>query len=135
MFQVSVPNSYRSFEDFVTESFDSEEAVMIVLVLRAAGEPLTTDGLLDRLEQSYRIERDEPRRLAEKRIELRLRDLAARGLVDARADATFRYRAEGPLDTFVAKLADSFASDRAAVDRLIYSIAAKARRVAGAFRL
>jgi hypothetical protein len=131
----AMPDVSASLDHFVIDTFDSEEAVMIVLLMREARAALSAATVLDRLQETYEFSREEPRRLAEKRIELRLLDLVQRGLVQTSDRQMFEYGATGAKDALVGKLAEAFAANRAGINRLIYSTSAKARRVAEAFRL
>ncbi|HEX7829379.1 MAG TPA: hypothetical protein VF787_06965 [Thermoanaerobaculia bacterium] len=125
----------KSFEQFIAESFDSEEAVMIVLVLRDSDVSLSAAHVAERLERDYGVAPEQSPRLGEKRVELRLRDLAARGLVDILADG-YRYRGdEAGVDAHVVHAAELLAARRSDLNRLIYSTSARARRLAEAFRL
>ncbi|HEX7808966.1 MAG TPA: hypothetical protein VF608_09580 [Thermoanaerobaculia bacterium] len=125
----------KSFEQFIAESFDSEEAVMIVLVLRDSDVSLSAAHVAERLERDFGVAPEQSPRLGEKRVELRLRDLAARGLVDILADG-YRYRGdEAGVDAHVAHASELLTARRSDLNRLIYSTSARARRLAEAFRL
>jgi hypothetical protein len=125
----------HGFERFVADNFDSEETVMIVLALRGAP-PLGIGDLLDRLERHFGLLPTEQRRLDEKRIELRLRDLIARELVHLGADGKYRSRAEeAGLAEMIDRLSTEFTTSRRDLNRLIYATSSRARRLAEAFRL
>lgn len=125
----------HDFEQFVADNFDSEEAVMIVLALKGVP-PLGIGDLLDRLERHFGAMPTDQRRVDEKRIELRLRDLAARKLVEVGDDDKYRYRAdEAGLGELMDQLSTEFTTRRRDLNRLIYATASRARRLAEAFRL
>jgi hypothetical protein len=131
-----VPPSNPSYEQFVAETFDSEEAVMIVSVLRSASRALSPGEVLDGLESEYGVRQEEPLRLAEKRVELRMRDLTRSGVVEQIPGGDFRYRGhEAGLDDSVERTIRQLTNDRAALNRLIYSTSSRARRLAEAFRI
>jgi len=125
----------HDFAQFVADAFDSEESVMIMLVLRQAG-GLTAGEVLDRLERDFHVEQTDQRRLAEKRVELRLRDLVARGVVKHGHDNRFSDRTdEAGLTELADRLALEFETRRSQLNRMIYATASRARRLAEAFRL
>jgi hypothetical protein len=121
----------QDLERFIASNFDSEEAVTIVLALRDVSRPLTIGELRDQLEPGA----SEDRRVAEKRLELRLRDLSGK-LVLRDKDGRYRYAGQDSgVHELVGRIADEFANRRAELNRLIYSPASRARRLAEAFRL
>jgi hypothetical protein len=131
-----MPDSDRELERFIGEHFDSEEAVMIVLALRLRGAPLPVTEILQEMEQTFGAVIAVDRLIAAKRIELRLRDLTANGLAEHLEDGAFRYRGEeAGLEPDVARVALAFDARRAWLNRVIYSAASRARRLAEAFRL
>jgi hypothetical protein len=123
------------FDSFIIDNFESEEAVMVMLVVRESDSGATPGEIQARLVAGYGADPSEQRRLAEKRIELRLRDLALSGLVERGADGRFRFDRSNDKAGLIDRLAGVFASRRTELNRLIYSPAAAARRVAEAFRL
>ena len=124
------------FERFVVDTFDSEEAVMALLAVRSADEAVTPAQVREALVAQYGLDGSEERRVAEKRIELRLRDLAAAHLVEKGADGRFRFdKSDAQRVALVDRVAAEFASRRGELNRLLYSPAAVARRVAEAFKL
>lgn len=125
------------FEQFVAETFDSEESVAVVLAVRGAGTSLTPAEVLERIEHELQLPAtvQAERPIAEKRIELRLRDLEARGIVTRAADRWSYAGVERGNDDDVARIAELFATSRRDVNRLIYSAASRARKLAEAFRL
>jgi hypothetical protein len=130
-----VPSFDPQFEQFIADSFDSEEAVMIVLALRKAERPLSAGEVLDELVRVFGLESSEERRLAEKRVELRMRDLAGRGLVHRENGSRFTYQpADAEVERLVDQTAAEFEARRSDLNRLIYGAASRARRLAEAFR-
>jgi hypothetical protein len=129
-----VAQSESSFEQFVSETFDAEEAVAVALALRAHSSPVSVTQLVEDLEQKMGFQFDEPRRLTEKRLELRLRDLATRQIVQRVGDH-FAYRADRWTEGLMARVASEFETRRVELNRLIYSTTTKARRLAEAFRV
>lgn len=121
-------------EQFVTESFDSDEAVMLVLTLRRS-QPLTLGQLYDRLAAEFGVPGGEERRVVEKRLELRLRDLTARHLVGDDGYGRYRYSADDAIDELIARVETIFHQRPADLMRMIYSRSARARRLAEAFKL
>jgi hypothetical protein len=134
-----IPEPDRDFERFIADYFDSEEAVMIALALREAdgrGAALGTGELLERLEHELGVVPTDQRRVAEKRIELRLRDLVTRGLVRLAAEGQYQYAgAEAGLTQQMDRLHVEFTTRRTDLNRLIYATISRARRLAEAFRL
>lgn len=130
-----MPSFDSRFEQFIADHFDSEEAVMIVLTLRKAARALTAGEVFDQLLR-YGVDLAEERRLAEKRVELRMRDLAGHGLVRRETGGRFVYAtSEAATDELVDRLIVEFEQHRTDLNRLIYGSAARARRLAEAFRL
>jgi hypothetical protein len=121
-------------EQFVTESFDSDEGVMLVVTLRHA-QALTISQLYDRIAADFGVFGGEERRVAEKRLELRLRDLAGRGLVGDDGGGRYRYIGAGAVDELVGRVETVFHQRPADLMRMIYSRSARARRLAEAFKL
>lgn len=108
---------------------------MIVSVLKREGEALSPSQILEQLERRFRLEPEQPRRLAEKRVELRLRDLARFGLIQDAPGGAFRYAVREPdADGLVERAVGQLENDRASLNRLIYSSSSRARRLAEAFR-
>lgn len=130
-----VVSSEIDFETFVADTFDAEEAVMIVLALRDGAAPLTVTEILAALERSFKFRPVEDRRVVEKRIEIRMRDLVERAIIRSAADKKFEYAAAGETDAMVARVADLFHSRPRELNQLIYSTHSRARRLAEAFRL
>lgn len=123
----------EEFERFIADNFDSEEAVIVTLALRESRSALTAGEVLTRVELSAG-QASEDRRLAEKRIELRLRDLVERGLIAAEGN-TYRYADdEAGRKAMMDRLMDAFTNRRGELNRIIYSSSARARRLAEAFR-
>lgn len=129
-----VTQSESPFEQFISETFDSEEGAAVALALRAYPAGIAMPHLVEYLEQNLGFRFDEPRRLTEKRLELRLRDLAARRIV-RQSDRGFLYSADTSTERLMAELAVQFDTRRAELNRIIYSTTTKARRLAEAFRL
>ncbi len=130
-----VVSSEVDFETFVADTFDAEEAVMIVLALRDGAAPLTVAEILGALEQNFKFRPVEDRRVVEKRIEIRMRDLVERAIIRSAGDRKFAYAADGETDGMVARVADLFASRPRELNQMIYSTHSRARRLAEAFRL
>jgi hypothetical protein len=122
-------------EQFVTENFDSDEAVMLVVTLRQSQQPLSLSELYDRLAAEFGILGDEERRVAEKRLELRLRDLAAHGLVGSDDAGRYRYTGDAAVNELVTRVEAMLRQRPADLIRIIYSRSARARRLAEAFKL
>jgi hypothetical protein len=123
------------YDRFVIDHFDSEEAVMIVLALRGQP-PLSPADIAETLEKTFHVGVGEDRRLTEKRVELRLRDLVSSELLERTADGTYRYRGdERGVDEFVERMDAQFTTRRSELNRLIYSSYSRARKLAEAFRL
>jgi hypothetical protein len=126
----------RELERFIGEHFDSEEAVTIVLALRRRRVALAAEEILEELERHFGLEVQLDRLIAAKRIELRLRDLIAKGLAERSAEGRFRYRGEeAGAEPMIARIAVELETRRATLNRIIYSAASRARRLAEAFRL
>ena len=128
-------------ERFIDEMFDSEESLTLVLALRSdAGREWSSRELLDHLvaHSGLVLPSDVP--LMEKRFEIRLRDLEAKGLVKVsgdRKEPRFRYgAADGDAqDRCVVRVAGIYAIEPAGVSRIIYGMASRARTLAESFRL
>ncbi len=121
-------------ERFVAENFDSDEAVMLVLTLRRAAS-FSLMELYDRLAADFGLFSGEDRRVAEKRLELRLRDLTARQLISATDGGRYRYSGDDAITLLVNRLDEIFRQKPSELNRIIYSRTARARRLAEAFRL
>ena len=133
------PRIDPDLEAFISENFDSEESLLLVLALRSDRDRRwSTSDLLRSLNETYYagIQRDDVL-LALKRFELRLRELEQKGLAETlrEPELSFRYGVSGRRDTQVGAVGALFAADRYAVNRVIYGVTSRARVLADSFRL
>jgi hypothetical protein len=134
---VAVPSSIpREVEEFVAATFDSEESLMVALALHKDGGSMAVQSIVRDMTQALGYDRgSDPERLVIKRIELRLRDLVAKQLVAQEGHGMYRYTpATAAISARMDEVAALFTTARNELDRVIYSGASRALRLAEAFR-
>jgi hypothetical protein len=130
----------HDLESFIVDHFDSEESLLIVLVLRSdPKKSWSVAELISYLRKAFRgAISEEEAQLTERRFEHRLEDLEQKSMVrlSRAGDRTLcAYAAGSEDDERVANIEQVFLADRFAVNRIIYGVAARARILADAFRL
>lgn len=126
-------------ERFISDHFDSEESLLLVLALRSnPGRSWSVLDLLKYVNSAFGAGIESDDLLAQKRLELRLRDLESKDVVRRTRDLmpfSYTYAASPERDARIEAVGELFLRDKFAVNRVIYGVATRARVLADSFRL